>query len=482
MTLNITLKKGISKVLEEFESEDSSEQGKHTDFIFLEPEVEKLLGKTFKADVLTTADFDEDEAYIVEDLLLMSPSGTPFLIHPKWILKVEGEKITTSDIDKSKRYISITESFYLDTTEDKLVSKSDVSICTCGAPLDSDLPICSSCLIEKHAHVKNYSWVPSEWSFFGEQKGKHSKANPTWYGLELEYSLNSREPIAKLCYQHRENEELYLKSDSSIEDAAFRAEMVSQPASFSYLTGPDSWVHKLDTLDANASNKNGCHIHISRSAFKDNKHYAKFKYLILENKPLAEKVGGRAQTGFCEFIAQEAKIHLALKEKVGGAKRRAVNECHKDTIELRFMVSSNKSTQVLRYIEFIDSLIKYTAYHTNSASYQKYFQYIKKYQATYPTIYKFISKHQDLLDVEVTYSKPKMYTCNLEDLAPKYFQNVYTIHVDHSDGSSDDYSTSSDPESVAIYIRQGENGPYIKEFGRVSFLPEDKITVTYTKA
>jgi flagellar biosynthesis protein FlhG len=169
----------------------------------------------------------------------------------------------------------------LDVTNVALIKKEDLQLCECGTVLDTDdTELCSSCLIEHFYAVKTYNYKPYP-KFKGEQI-KADKENPIWYGIELEVGVNKRHTVAKLVKDS--NEGLYLKSDSSIAvGSEGSVEIVSHPYSFTALMDKDSWVSKIDKLDVNHEpQQNGCHIHVSRTAFVDDNHYALLYHLMYE--------------------------------------------------------------------------------------------------------------------------------------------------------------------------------------------------------
>ena len=119
---------------------------------------------------------------------------------------------------------------------------------------------------------------------------------------------------------------LYLKQDSSISGGEFRAEVVSHPHSFAKLMAPDSYINTLDSLKVEHKPSNGCHIHISRKAFKDRKHFTIFYFLLHNSRELLEFVGGRTLNNYCEF-SPTGEVHT--KENItdsGQARGKALNE------------------------------------------------------------------------------------------------------------------------------------------------------------
>lgn len=483
--ISIKLKSNIDDLLEL----DEESGARHTDYISPSVNVLVNLGKVIKVNYVSksditatpTADLPEEAIeslkYLVESTLVFA-LPTEELIHHSWIESVNGQAILPS-IDMSSAYIKLTDDYLLDTKSKTVINKSTVKICTeCGKPLDvAHKTLCSACLTKKYFHVQNYSYAPS-FVMHGTQSGTHAKSNPIWYGLELEYGLESKLPMATLISDH--STELYLKSDSSIRGGSFQAEMVSHPCSFKHLMSPTSWVSKLDTLDAvNNPESNGCHIHISRTAFKDDKHYAKFKFLIQENIELLELIGGRKLNQYCNITANKATMFKAMKEGTGGEKYALCNEQHKNTIELRFMASSNKSTQVKRYLQYIDSMIKYTAYYGSTASYDGYYKYVTKYEATYPYICKLLSANESLLTGSIQYKAPTMLTCDILDLPARYYGIVTQLEFSNTSGM--DNGTVVRVDNSTFRIETDVNTGNIKSVYGYNIQPTSKVIATYAK-
>lgn len=404
LTTTIKLKADISNLLDVVEIEGVTK--KLTELVSCAADVEPLLGKTMEAEISIS---DQFKALVGS----VSINATQIAyIHPSWIDTIDGKKCDIGTMFITKANVKINPDYILNTTDGTFVALADLEVCAeCGELLDVEgCHLCSTCLEETHFKVLNYSHVP-EYQFFGEQKGKLAKECPAWYGLELEYGLPRKRQMAKLIYDSDEkggNKAIYLKSDSSISGGEYRAEMVTHPMSYDYIMNA-KWVDQLATLDAaNCPDTNGCHIHISRTAFKTDKAFNKFKYLLLENTKALETVAGRTENPYAQFRASDSP-RMSTKDKVIDVKRAAINQAHTHTIECRFFASSDKPEQVKRYIQFLDSMIKYTAYHTNTASYEEYIKYVNKYKEKYSIIYDFIQANLDVFkagSVEVrTYAK-----------------------------------------------------------------------------
>ena len=476
MAISIKLKSDIDALLYSDPVEVNGETYFHTDFVCLTPEVKSALGTTIDAGFVNLLhDEITDPIYGIPLFTYTLPSGVVRKIHTSWVESVNGEEIVLPITVTNTKFVLLTKASAYSFEDNVIVPLSALPICvSCGAPIDHDSEhkVCDNCLTTTYFSIRNYNFKP-DYKYYGTQAGTHAKRHPMWYGLELEYGLNSKREMGLLCFQYPE---LYLKSDSSISGGNYSAEMVSHPASFDYLTGPDSWVHKLDTLDAvNNPSKNGCHIHISRSAFRDDKHYAKFKYLLHSNIALVEAIGGRGLTSYCQANAPIRSLFKTQKSSKGGERNVLLNENNDNTFELRFMASTTKPKQVLRYIEFIDSLIKYTAYHFDTATLEQYFSsYLTKYKLKYPNIYKFLSTRKDKLEGSVTYKTPEFVSSALPSVS---YSQLLTATKFEIDGHS--YTV---PSSFSEVCKVDNQDNVVRLFGiDISPTPADKIIVTYIK-
>ena len=479
--MKITLKSNINDLLTEpFEGQTLY----HTDFIGCTDEVKALLGTTIEADIdCFREEAIVDEFKFIDVPVLFYPVNADTPIHYKWVDSINGEPIhqLITINGTSAAYVDISASYFVEIATNTLVNKSSVSVChICSNPVeDTTIKICNHCLETKYFDVKSHSYIPQSFIFTGKQTGKLAKENPRWYGLELEYGLKNKLDMAKLVYKH--SPLLYLKHDGSIEGGNHKAELVSHPMSFSELTKPTSFINDLGSLKVvDNPSTNGCHIHVSRTAFKDDKHYAKFKFLIQSNIPLLEAIGGRTLTRYCKpNVATQRAINLTKKDIKQTDKYLVCNEIHTNTIELRFMASSNKPAQVLRYLEFIDSMILYTAYHTSTATYADYKKYVSRHSNTYPNINSLLASTTIPLEGAITYKKTSEVTCDIKKIPFNCVANIVRYSITFANGNTSviDEAVSSSGVNLSFDQITGE----LKNFNGYGVTPEDVITVTYIK-
>lgn len=388
----ITLKTNtkIKKTLTEVEYEDETEQ--ITELVTYHPDVSGFRG-TLNASIHSLTD--------IEGTVFFETVSNEFtyVIHPSWIDTINGEKAIISTVYQTNNLVKLSEKEVLNIASKTVSNLADLDVCIeCGSVRDIDgMDICSFCLDEGYFDVLRYSHTP-EYRFHGEQKGKLESEHPTWYGIELEYGLPRKRDMAKIVYNSegvKGDKALYLKSDSTIRGGEYTAELVTHPMSFDYLM-KTNWIDELPTLEAeDQPGQNGCHIHVNRDAFKSDKAFNKFKFLILDNPKVAEAVGGRTACKFAPF-SNDKDPRNSTKDKITGPKYSAINQTHKDTIECRFMDSTSNPTTLRRYIQFIDSMIKYCSYHSNTASFENYAKYVAKYNNKYSIINDFVKENTKL--------------------------------------------------------------------------------------
>lgn len=267
----------------------------------------------------------------------------------------------------------------------------EVILCKCCGKqkiLHLDTGYCKECFYEKYIECNNYSYKPTP-MFKGKQQSS-DKDNPVWYGIELEYSINNTNKFGLFNYNHNKvDTKFYLKSDSSIakpSGCVTTAEVVTHPHSFTELMGC-KWLNDLESIPSidneDTRRRNGCHVHISRTAFVDHKHYAKwyfFLYSLTDN--VLNKIGRRECTEYCK---NRKNGNIFTKENIYNCETREVviNERNTNTVEVRVFSSTNKPKELKQYIQLLESTLKYTKYASKVLTYDGWFAYINKYSSKY---------------------------------------------------------------------------------------------------
>ena len=301
----------------------------------------------------------------------------------------------------------------------------EVSTCSkCGTKTkELHKGMCKSCFCETHNKKNSYSYKPNP-RFIGEQL-TGDKGNPVWYGIELEMSVADRLSLAYFKANHSPDESvLYFKSDSSIycgSDIEDTVEVVTHPHSFKELMSA-SWVDNLPSIkfskDKEQYTKNGCHVHISNTAFKDNAHYAKwyFFFYSLANGFL-QGLAGRTCTQYCKNIKYG---RLSSKELKREENDRAViiNENNEKTREVRVFATTNDPITLRRYIQLIEGTLKYSKYAKETLNWDDFYGYITKYSDKYNYLVEYING--------ASFTKPKTLKVNLSKFKVASFYDIPT--------------------------------------------------------
>ena len=334
-------------------------------------------------------------------------------IASQWISKINNITLKKDTKLVGDKYI-ILKDMYLDINTLTFTPASEMLICDCCGDVSehttpNDGKLCSKCLVDKFYDIKSYSYKPTP-TFFGKQI-KADVDNPIHYGIELEYGFNSRTNMALLMMEH--SKEVYLKSDSSIRGGEYKAELVTHPMSFEYLMSDAKWLDKLSSIEAIPNTDyNGCHVHISRSAFVDDKHYSLFYFMMHNMYDVLQYVGGRKFTDYCKPRAS-GKVFNKTKGNTSNANGdRAVmlNENNQATIEARFFASTDKAEDIKMYVQLLESVIKYTKYKT-TVTVTGWVKYVQKYSIKYNFLnIKLGGVQKEWLDGNVTYKAPRMVT------------------------------------------------------------------------
>jgi hypothetical protein len=361
---------------------------------------------------------------LFELVVNVAHEGFSYPIHFSWIdsfITTDGTalKLHTSKYSNTTQVIAFKGSplaYEIDTD-----SFIEIPTCiNCGAQLTpSDDHYCESCVHELTA-TKSYSYKPTP-SFIGE--------STYFYGIELEYGFNKRSELAKFMHSHKGL--VYLKEDSSIRGGEFRAELVSHPFSFDALMSPDSFIHQVDKLSVTPHENNGCHVHISRTAFNDNKHYSLFYFLLYSSQKLLETVGGRELNSYCQYLPTG---HVSSKSNTplnSGTRASVINENNRDTIEVRIFNSTNSTEELKRYIQFLDSLINYTASVSKQATLSGWAKFIAKNSSKYSVIHTFLADYTTLLTGKVIYKDPILKTMPISKLPLTALNKITKIFTEN---------------------------------------------------
>ena len=392
------------------------------------------------------------DTYTTEIVTIAPSDGFAIHIHEKWIKSVIVDG-TEYDLVYSKPWfdadnIKTTTVHTFFNIPSLSILFNDACCTSCGAELETptDDMLCDSC-VNTITNLNSYSHKPAP-VFFGEDSTKH-------YGIELEYGFTNKREAAKIMSRH--TSALYLKSDSSVRGGDFNAELVSHPHTFAELMKPDSFIHTVATAKVNPSESNGCHIHISRTSFTDNKHYALFYFLLHSSRDLLEYVGGRQLNSYCKFQSS-GRIHSKMNQPESADRARAINENNTATVEVRIFNSTNKPADIRRYIQFVDSAIEYTRGANKRISVKDYFSFVKANNTIYSDLASHIVDFKSTLPAPITYREPIIKDMAISKIALTDLPNVISFLVDSDeyqlDTSNSNVTLSSDGQ-IHFYARRG---------------------------
>ncbi|MCK4500292.1 hypothetical protein KAU11_07330 [Candidatus Babeliales bacterium] len=422
MSLRVKLK-SISKIremLEDYDGELNSDGIK-----FSEPGISVL------PEAVEVVEFKEYALGIA--IGIKKSNGSVTYISHKWIKSIsDGDTVGKFNVAvelMGSKYIKIRDGLLIDINNKSLKPLSSLPICTCcGGVATNEVngeKICDNCLIETYGKKNRYSYKPTP-NFIGTQL-KGDADTPTHYGIELEYGLNGQIDMAKLVFSHRE--EVYIKDDGSIQGGDFHAELVSHPHTFKALMD-DCFIDKLPTLSAVENREaNGCHIHISRTAFTDDKHYAKWYFLIHEMKTINEFVGGRELTRYCSFTPTGHIIDKGNGASTAADKSVMINERNEHTIEARFFSSTNSPDEVRSFIQYLESLIKYTKYSDDTVTVEGWRAYTKKYHKKFKNLNDKLDNYGGSFNGGVTYREPVVATRQILGVYAHELKKVTAIQL-----------------------------------------------------
>lgn len=210
------------------------------------------------------------------------------------------------------------------------------------------------------------------------------KTNPIltdlYLGPEIEVECTDGK-IAKgadWVYDQAGRDVVYLKHDGSLSHGF---EIVGHPGTLGYYMNHFNWdaITGLSDLGFKSWNRRSCglHVHLSRSAFIDEKHLFKFFYLFYKNSREMVQFAGR-ESGFASWSIREflsryntwgesddlighSFMKYAKGEAINDNRYCAINLRRRQTIELRFFRPSLRKETVQAAFQMCDAAHRYTA-------------------------------------------------------------------------------------------------------------------------
>lgn len=232
---------------------------------------------------------------------------------------------------------------------------------------------CESCYYDHVDSMENGENIPNVFGYhsgapwglvFHNMTSYHdSPIHTTYFGVELECEYvdsgisDTLETMMSKRIGHAE-------TDSSLDQGI---EFITQPATLGawrYDFGDKVRQYMARVLDHGgtfAQSTCGAHVHVSRTAFDNENHLARFITFMRHNESFILAISGR------ETLEQWAKVNAyrsgdmrrEIKNKRGD-RYRAVNLNNADTVEIRAFAGSDSFADILGSVEFIDALINYT--------------------------------------------------------------------------------------------------------------------------
>jgi hypothetical protein len=117
----------------------------------------------------------------------------------------------------------------------------------------------------------------------------------------------------------------------------------------------------LADAGAEATDKTGIHVHLSRAGFDGPSHIFRWLKFIYRNQPAVTALARRADSPWAEFHDDDRR---AVKDYAKGShgyyRYRAINTLNPDTFELRVFASSLQPVQVQAALGFAAASVEYT--------------------------------------------------------------------------------------------------------------------------
>jgi hypothetical protein len=248
---------------------------------------------------------------------------------------------------------------------------------------------------ESNSPINCYSYKPSA-IFLNEDGHKSYYATQPYsdnpnrtklymgFELELETGRFPRNDCAQFVLDTintQSNDIVYIKEDGSLENGF---EIVSHPMTLGFAMEHFSWdgisgliKRGCKSWDAGTC---GLHVHLSRSAFRDEKHLFKFFKLLLDNAPDVKRFAGRDSERWANFDknyflnawndydvdgnwvtrTNDSLMKHAKNESRNDNRYCAVNLQNRHTVELRFFKPSLNPKTVQSALQFCDAVFNYT--------------------------------------------------------------------------------------------------------------------------
>lgn len=260
-------------------------------------------------------------------------------------------------------------------------------------------------LLSYSNRVENYKvpflMLPEEQRLYDFYAGKkrHPDQNPIYLGVEIEVvaraayaNSTSYGRLLKDIADSKFGDHMIMKSDSSMH-SPYGIEMVTIPASLAYHKKmfEENFFSKENAFHKKVMSTENCgiHVHISKNVLTELKWGQLINFInALENSSFIDAMSNRTQNSYCvrQPVAGKNKHGVNLSAKIvakacnqgmvrgkldtntrshrDSTRRVSVNWDNGATIELRCFKSSNDKNNILRKLEFCDSLVHFVRNHS----------------------------------------------------------------------------------------------------------------------
>lgn len=218
-----------------------------------------------------------------------------------------------------------------------------------------------------------------------------------YIGMELETEVLTYDGRPAIIEWLNTPDLIYCKAECSIH---YGIEIVTHPLSFGYFTNDflpylemfDSLNHDTNPNGACSSrNRCGLHFHVSKAAFTQF-HMYKFLKFLHQNQHFIAVIGERPLSDHCRpYQSNYNHTRALVKKRLSTHKGEYVNTYPGKTIELRFFKGNLDIHAVLKNVEFIHCLYKFTKA-TSSAHMTpgKLMELLKQKEDAYPNFAEFV--------------------------------------------------------------------------------------------
>ena len=164
--------------------------------------------------------------------------------------------------------------------------------------------------------------------------------------------------------------------------------------------------------------------------------------------PISTKVGGRELTSYCS-LSPSGKVHSKENKRIGGRGRSIyLNEQMSNTVEARFFQGTTKTNKLKAYVQYLESIIKYTKYTKKTVTVKGWLGYIKKKAKKYTNLLDILGTLTDeQLSYKVVYKQPTM--------IKKYISNLSLSDMSKILEIATSTKTYTNIEIVDIKVREG---------------------------